>query len=100
MTCPRCKKGDVARSARRGLVEGFLLRLIFLTPVRCLTCQRRFLVFSMRAPASPGRRSKSLARFLGLQGQESAIRTRAVALLAGLVLFALALALAFSLIEH
>jgi len=68
MNCPYCKAADVQRSRRRGLRERVLLRLLLLAPMRCLACQRRFIVFfrgsgrrgsPRRLPESAHRRKKT-----------------------------------------
>lgn len=49
-SCPACG-GRVRRSRRNGLVERVFLRVLFIRPYRCLTCDRRFydkLAFPLR----------------------------------------------------
>jgi hypothetical protein len=41
-SCPNCGKPKVQRSRRHGFVERRLLRLLHLSPYRCMDCNRRF----------------------------------------------------------
>lgn len=41
-SCPACGGHAVRRSRRNGLVERVLLRVVFIRPYRCVTCDKRF----------------------------------------------------------
>ena len=48
--CPQCHSLDVHRSRRRGLVERFLLALIFKRPFRCNKCKARYYGYVYSTP--------------------------------------------------
>jgi hypothetical protein len=43
--CPQCESSRVRRSCRRGFLERFLYRILFVWPYRCDACDVRFLGF-------------------------------------------------------
>jgi hypothetical protein len=43
--CPQCESSRVRRSYRRGFLERFLYRILFVWPYRCDACDVRFLGF-------------------------------------------------------
>jgi hypothetical protein len=45
--CPHCHSHEVFRSRRRGMWEKCVFPLLLLRPVRCYTCMRRHLRFSL-----------------------------------------------------
>ena len=53
--CPHCGEKKFYQSRRRGLLETVLLRAIFIAPIRCGECSRRFL----RPAFIPARERKS-----------------------------------------
>ena len=51
--CPNCSGANVRRSRRRGFVEGYLLRAVFLAPYRCQECDKRFYAPNGRKRQAP-----------------------------------------------
>ena len=99
MSCPYCKHADVQRSRRRGFLERVLLRLLLLAPMRCLACQRRFIIFTYRS----GHRGKPI-RSADHRNKKTALgpllRRMSLPALLAAVMFAATLLLTFFLLNE
>lgn len=67
MQCPNCGSHHVRRSRRRGLREGFFLRMLLRAPYRCLGCGTRYFGTSHDPDFRSRKKHRSLAGFLGLR---------------------------------
>lgn len=67
MRCPSCDSDDARRSRRRGLREGFALRLRHLAPYRCRDCGTRFVAPEESDAADGAPHPVSFANYLGLR---------------------------------
>ena len=97
MQCPKCGSTDVRSSLRRGLREGFFLRIIFRAPYRCKKCGTRFFGFSRLPGVGKHKKHKTLGSFLGLHGAQ-ARRFRRVFIV--VILFVLLILLALYLVYY
>jgi hypothetical protein len=55
ITCPNCRSSLFHRSRPKGIVETFLLPLIFMRPFRCEACDERFFRYSISEKPVPDR---------------------------------------------
>jgi hypothetical protein len=55
ITCPNCRSSLNHRSRTKGIVETFLLPLIFMRPFRCEECDDRFFRCSVSEKPGPVR---------------------------------------------
>jgi transposase-like protein len=58
--CPRCKRQDTRRSARRNRFERFLA-FFLIAPYRCRMCGQRFWRFTLRSARQGERSAPSLS---------------------------------------
>ncbi len=49
--CPNCASPQYYKSRRKGLLEHFLHAVFFVTPFRCVVCDKRY--FRFRFPTTP-----------------------------------------------
>jgi len=81
MNCRYCGSDKIFRSHRKGLYEGFWLRLFRRAPYRCHSCGIRYIAQSRHGTRHPKQiRDESLASYLGLRGSEHRLRRWVVAM--------------------
>lgn len=68
MRCPNFGSVYVRRSLRRGLGEGFFLRILFRAPYRCFECGTRYFGTSNTSVFRQRKKHNTLAGYLGFPG--------------------------------
>jgi hypothetical protein len=86
MRCPNCGSVYVRRSLRRGLGEGFFLRILFRAPYRCSVCGTRFIGTSNTSVFPQRKKHNTLAGYLGFPGGQKRKFRRALLFVALFVL--------------
>jgi predicted Zn-ribbon and HTH transcriptional regulator len=69
MNCPQCHSKRIRRSRRKGVIERWILAMLFVRPYRCGSCDLRFFRWSITVNPNSSAAATTIGNHLSGSGE-------------------------------